>query len=217
MCSPARTTLMTGYFPAQHGVKYTLEESMPASEYPQVELSLDFANISSVLKAAGYKTIYKGKWHLSKMKSSQWEPSDVGVYGFSGWNPPDAGANQELSEAGGGSVDNDGRFIDSTGSEASGSEGALEFLTSQAALQQPFFMVISLVNPHDVLFYPNTYEEGGYNGSWLRGSIRPPETANESLSTKPHVQKQFLSCSTRAAARYERRKCSAITSTSTAT
>lgn len=24
MCSPARTTLMTGYFPAQHGVKYTL-------------------------------------------------------------------------------------------------------------------------------------------------------------------------------------------------
>src|SRR6202020_2675648 len=99
MCSPARTTLMTGYFPAQHGVKYTLEESMPSSEYPQVELSLDFANISSVLAAAGYKTIYKGKWHLSKMKSSQWEPSDVGVYGFSGWNPPDAGANQELSEA----------------------------------------------------------------------------------------------------------------------
>src|SRR5262249_9723684 len=26
MCSPARSTLMTGYFPAQHGVKYTLEE-----------------------------------------------------------------------------------------------------------------------------------------------------------------------------------------------
>jgi choline-sulfatase len=38
MCSPARSTLMSGYFPAQHGVKYTLEEDMPASEYPQVNL-----------------------------------------------------------------------------------------------------------------------------------------------------------------------------------
>src|SRR5262249_50575839 len=37
MCSPARSTLMTGRMPAQHGVKYTLEEEMPASAgYPQV-------------------------------------------------------------------------------------------------------------------------------------------------------------------------------------
>ena len=32
MCSPARSTLMSGFFPAQHGVKYTLEEDMP---YPE--------------------------------------------------------------------------------------------------------------------------------------------------------------------------------------
>ena len=38
MCSPSRATLMTGYFPAQHGVKWTLEENMPASEYPQAML-----------------------------------------------------------------------------------------------------------------------------------------------------------------------------------
>src|SRR5262249_45125675 len=34
MCSPARSTLMTGFFPAQHGVKYTLEEDMSAKSYP---------------------------------------------------------------------------------------------------------------------------------------------------------------------------------------
>ncbi len=192
MCSPARTTLMTGFFPAQHGVKYTLEEDMPASEYPQVELGLGFANLSSVMSAAGYATVYKGKWHLSKMQGAQWQPSDVGRYGFGRWNPPDAGANQELSEAGGGSVNNDGRFMDSQGTPEAGTEGALEYLGGQAAKEQPFCMVISLVNPHDVLFYPNTYEEGGYNKSWLEGAIRPPATVSESLTSKPRVQKEFL-------------------------
>ncbi len=31
MCSPACSTWVTGYFPVQHGVKYTLEENMPGS------------------------------------------------------------------------------------------------------------------------------------------------------------------------------------------
>ncbi len=66
MCSPARSTLMSGYFPAQHGVKYTLEEDMPASEYPQVELPTDLPNLATVMKAAGYNVVYKGKWHCSK-------------------------------------------------------------------------------------------------------------------------------------------------------
>ena len=46
MCSPSRASLLTGYFPAQHGVKYTLEDNMPDDEYPQVELSTSFKNIA---------------------------------------------------------------------------------------------------------------------------------------------------------------------------
>ena len=61
MCSPARSTLMSGYFPAQHGVKYTLEENMPASEYPQVNLPSELKNLATVVKAAGYTPVYKGK------------------------------------------------------------------------------------------------------------------------------------------------------------
>src|SRR5258708_9763905 len=38
MCSPARSTLMSGYFPAQHGVKYTLELDMPAPQYPDISV-----------------------------------------------------------------------------------------------------------------------------------------------------------------------------------
>lgn len=197
MCSPARSTLMSGYFPAQHGVKYTLEEDMPFPEYKhQVELPRppELPNLATVMRAAGYNVIYKGKWHCSKpAEKENAKPSDLERYGFTRWNPPDAGANQSVPEAGGGFVDNDGRFMESTGSPESGSEGVLQYLSSAAAHQQPFFLVISLVNPHDVLFYPSkTFTEAGYDDSWLQGEIGVPKTNEEDLSTKPVAQEEFL-------------------------
>lgn len=193
MCSPARSTMLTGYFPAQHGVKYTLESNMPASQYPQVELSKSLKNPATVATAAGYTPVYKGKFHCVKpADGSDWQPSDVNQYGFTRWDPPDAGANQSVPEQGGGVTDNDGRFMGSKGTPQAGTEGAVEYLSSAAAQQQPFFMVISLVNPHDVLAYPKTYKSAGYDESWLDGEIEVPATADEDLSTKPSVQKQFL-------------------------
>jgi len=195
MCSPARATLMTGYFPAQHGVKYTLEQDMyDPRAYDQVEMPLDFANIATVMSAAGYNVVYKGKWHLSKppLPGGSWEPRDVEKYGFSRWNPPDAGANQDISEAGGGTPDNDGRFMTSREDREGSCEGVLQYLRSQAARQQPFFLIVSLVNPHDVLFYPGTWMDAGYDASWLLGDIGRPETVDEDLTTKPVVQREFL-------------------------
>lgn len=197
MCSPARSTLMSGYFPAQHGVRYTLEEDMPFPEYPhQVELPRPPAlpNLATVMRAAGYNVVYKGKWHCSKpAQKENAQPSDLERYGWTRWNPPDAGANQTVPEAGGGFVDNDGRFMESVGSPEAGSEGVMQYLSSAAGKQQPFFLVISLVNPHDVLFYPSkTFEEAGYDDSWIQGDIDVPETNGEDLSTKPSVQEQFL-------------------------
>ena len=88
---------MTGYFPAQHGVKYTLEENMPASEFPQWNLPTDLPNLGTVMKAAGYNVAYKGKWHCSKPATpGKAAPSDLEKYGFPRWDPPDAGANQSV-------------------------------------------------------------------------------------------------------------------------
>ena len=75
MCSPSRSTLMSGYFPAQHGVKYTLETDMPAGQYPQVELSTSLKNPASVVAAAGYTPVYKGKFHCNKPANG----SDLGA------------------------------------------------------------------------------------------------------------------------------------------
>jgi arylsulfatase A-like enzyme len=197
MCSPSRATLMTGHFPAQHGVKYTLEEDMTGPEFPyQVELPLNLPNIATVMKAAGYRVPYKGKWHLSKTIGGEWIPEVVNQYGFEGWDPPDAGANQDVDQFGGGKPNNDGRFMNGELADPP-QDGVLQFLQSDEAREDKFFLVVSLVNPHDVLAYPNTYDspEGGYTDADLVGDIGLPETVDERLNTKPTVQQEFLAIS----------------------
>jgi arylsulfatase A-like enzyme len=193
MCSPARSTWMTGFFPAQHGVKYTLEAESSPPKNPQVELPLDLPNLATVMKTAGLNPVYKGKFHCVKAAAGgeNWVPQDVGQYGWTRWNPPDAGANQNLDQAGGGMVNNDFRYMTSIGDVSSGTEGVLQFLSSSDAKQQPFFLVVSLVNPHDVLFYPGNYLSAGYSNTSLLGDIQAPRTWQEDLSTKPHAQLQF--------------------------
>jgi len=75
---------------------------------------------------------------------------------------------------------------------AAGDEGVLEYLNDVASESQPFCLIVSIVNPHDVLLYPRNYEDSGYDDSWLVGNIGLPATVDEDLSTKPRVQEQFL-------------------------
>lgn len=191
MCSPSRASLFTGYFPAQHGVKYTLEEDMDAPQYPQVELPTNLKNVASVMSASGYNVVYKGKWHMSKPAGDDFVSDDILPYGFTRWDPPDAGADQSIPQEGGGLYDNDGRYMDSEGSASDGDEGVLQYLTSVATDSQPFCLIISLVNPHDVLLYPKNYINGGYDDSWLVGDIDLPATVDEDLSSKPAAQANF--------------------------
>jgi arylsulfatase A-like enzyme len=162
-------------------------------------LPLNLANLATVAAAAGLNPVYKGKWHCSKPANPDGVavPEDLGEYGFERWNPQDAGANTSVSEGGGAPAqstadgNNDYRFMFDDGDVADGEEGVLDYLNQQATAQQPFFLVISLVNPHDVLSYPETYLDFKYDASWLEGDIGLPATVYEDLSTKPSVQQQF--------------------------
>ncbi|MFM2095931.1 MAG: hypothetical protein RIS70_3055, partial [Planctomycetota bacterium] len=87
------------------------------------------------------------------------------------------------------------RFMYSDGLNEESAEGILAFLESDMAKESPFFMVASLVNPHDVLAYPTNFDAFGYSPKWLQGNIDLPATVNEDLSTKPAVQRQFLALS----------------------
>ena len=103
MCSPARSTLLSRLLPrpARRQV-HAGGRTCPRPQYPQVELPTSFKNPATVVAAAGYTPVYKGKFHCVKQANgASWVPSDVNQYGFTRWDPPDAGADQTLPEAGG--------------------------------------------------------------------------------------------------------------------
>ena len=72
-----------------------------------------------------------------------------------------------------------------------GDEGVLAYLKYAATQEGPFFLIVSLVNPHDVRGYPSTSGAlaNGYDESWLQGDLGLPSTVNEDMSSKPGVQR----------------------------
>ncbi|MBK5110316.1 MAG: sulfatase-like hydrolase/transferase [Thermoleophilia bacterium] len=145
-------------------------------------------NIATVLKRAGYRTVLKGKWHLSQPVDGDWGPGDTDhladSYGLHDWEPPDAGENIEASHFGGGS----GAGRSRQGFDEDFTRQAERFLADPPP--EPWALIFSLVNPHDVLGYPSTFEQGGYDRSeWADlGEIDLPESAGENLASKPRVQ-----------------------------
>lgn len=191
MCTPARNTMFTGLFPAQHRSTDTLTEDFAQSE-EEHQLDPTLPNLATCLKEAGYDVIYKGKWHLTKKvvgADGRAIEDDISRYGFDGWDAPDAGGDASIVNFGGGAANHDERFL----------TDAIAFLKEKAEQPagKPFCLVVSLINPHDVLGYPGRYLEGGYTDDpWLNPTTPPieiPPTNGEDLllNKKPTAQAQL--------------------------
>jgi choline-sulfatase len=219
-CSPSRGLMMTGRFSPVNRVTQTfLWPGLPHIDRQP--------NIASLLKdKAGYEVVWKGKWHLSYAANAamgnggeDWGPRDIETmeknWGWSGWNPPDAGnAIQEwestpfgkfngMRTLGGAHPNNDGRFVNGTSSDAYGQtagvggESVVQFLKERAPkLGKPFCMFVSLVNPHDIGVYPGSWSkpaawvQAGYRREdFAHMGIKLPDNYNDNLSTKPKIQK----------------------------
>ena len=190
MCTPSRATLFTGLYPARHGVIDTLSEGGTLSDSEKV-LPVDLQNLAKMLGSVGYRVEYRGKWHLNKPIGDEWSQADADAiaanYGFAGWVHPDAGQDTEPEHFGGGSNNADARYFDQ----------AQSFIQN-VALDQPFALVMSLVNPHDVLAYPQAskWQTGGYTMSDLNAvkDIALPPTIDEDLANnyKPSAHAQLL-------------------------
>lgn len=213
MCTPSRTTMFTGLYPEQHRNFDTLSEGMTQSE-KEHQLDPSLPNIATVLQAAGYDVVWKGKWHLSKgieQPDGGHVDDDISRYGMRQWNSPDAGGDAKLKNYGGGTIDNDGRYFDgSTWQAPVGDESDPDFIFTQADgpvnadferesvmafLRRkienpggnPFCLIICLINPHDVLGCPGLSVDSGGNGTYIEGGYhaRPDDSSPWSEQTGP--------------------------------
>ena len=207
MCSSARATFFTGKYPAQHELDLLLSDIENPILDSEVQLNPDLPTLGTVLGDLGYDVSFFGKTHLSKTFTTVDDEvvyQDMTEYDFEGWQGPDAGQDMDPKNAGGGYADNDTRFI----SEATG------WLDNRidSGNTKPFAMVVSLVNPHDVLSYPLSWGEGdpesyfGYSEDIIEGDINilPPtvdEPIRGSMSAggydfsgnyKPQIQREWL-------------------------
>ena len=149
------------------------------------------SNLATMLREAGYEVAYKGKWHLTHPSGdgallSGWDQRDAtriaADYGFADWEAPDAGENAKAENFGGGNAGHGRGWDEVYTSQA-------ERWLGRADLPEPFCLVVSLVNPHDVLGYPASYLRGGYAADEFRGlGVELPPTVDEDLGTKPGVQ-----------------------------
>jgi len=154
----------------------------------EVELRAGVPTLGTRLREAGYTVLYKGKWHLTAPLAGghDWGAADAErierEFGFAGWEPPDAGENVEASHFGGGTAGRSGEGWDEDYIRQ------VEAFLAREDLPEPFCLIVSLVNPHDVLGYPDSYEAGGYRREEFADLGVPlPPTIDESLSEKPAV------------------------------
>jgi arylsulfatase A-like enzyme len=162
-----------------------------------------------MLKAAGYKVYWKGKWHLSHPVNgtNTWTDEDVKfmkeAYGFDGWNPSDAGITKiDPQLFGKGLCLHDIRFLegnknacvqDADKTKACkqplvDAESILEFIERYNPEDGPFCLIVSLVNPHDIHSAPHFEPEAGYDEEEFRHFNLPvPANVEEDLSSKPEV------------------------------
>lgn len=178
-CSPSRACFWTGMYAPQQGVygtfvvgtQFTLDPSIPT--------------IGDLFKQLGYRTAFFGKWHLSypgepptnaeaALDAAQGSP--LRGYGFdhSAISPPaDVGAY------------NDGFTNDPVWTGQ-----AVQFLREHAADEQPWLCVLSLLNPHDIQFYPR-----GFRADFKRPDYdaqpEPSFHAEPTLADKPTAHQRF--------------------------
>jgi arylsulfatase A-like enzyme len=152
------------------------------------ELPPGIATLATLLRERGYHVALKGKWHLSKpVNGREWSEADPERierdYGFADWEPPDAGGDANAETFGGGNAGTTHEGWDEDYTRQ------MEAWLARDDLPEPFCLVFSLVNPHDVLGYPSSYERGGYAREEFRDvGVELPATVDEDLSEKPTVQ-----------------------------
>jgi arylsulfatase A-like enzyme len=161
MCSSSRSVIYTGRHVPLTAVYDN--DSMPYI----APLDPALGTIGTMLRQHGYYTTYQGKWHLSKAYVDPGAPSTTDwlePYGFSEWN--------DWGDIDGGAWA--GLQVDPV--IAGQAAQWLRTRAADVAAEQPWFMAVNFVNPHDIM----SFDYGSRSGVQLPPSlshavkVRPP-------------------------------------------
>ncbi|WP_430412641.1 sulfatase-like hydrolase/transferase [Kordia sp.] len=207
-CSPSRSTIFSSTYPTVNGV-LKVNDTIDMSR--TLPMGGSIATLGKIMTDAGYRMVYKGKWHLdsSFANSSFIRPADMdrmmieddameNHYAFPGWTSPDLGTaeanlterteekpteNSPLNSIGGGFADNDDRIVNGP-MFLDSQESAVDFIKNYNPTdEKPFCLVVSLANPHDVWVYPFAPDSAGYTGNEWLGSAYADFSLPESYDT----------------------------------
>ncbi len=129
VCTPSRATMWTGVHAKETGL-------WDNTNFAWIhELTPEIPTVGHMLRDQGYYTAFKGKWHLSTVPEGE---DALERYGFSDY--------QQWGEMFGAPLQ--GAMLDGAATFET-----VDWLENAATrLEQPWLLVSSLVNPHDVMF-----------------------------------------------------------------
>ncbi|MFC5448521.1 sulfatase-like hydrolase/transferase [Paenibacillus aestuarii] len=216
-CCPSRATLFTGHYPSLHGVSQT--DGIAKRAYDSDMFWLNPHTVPTMghyFREAGYRTFYKGKWHISHedivrpgthQSLPSYEPvtgvpdprkeqlylhaDPLDEYGFSDWIGPEPHGTNPRNSASSAGIGVSGRDI-VYGEEAAALIETLD-RQKQNGDDKPWLLIASFLNPHDIVLYGAlTALHPMFNFAVEPMPDPPPSpTQTESLHTKPRCQASY--------------------------
>lgn len=174
-CSSARACIWTGMYVPQNGIFGNFLQSWQFSLDPRIP------TLGDLMREQGYMTAYYGKWHLSAVGTSL--PESPGAtaqnnylapYGFDFSQPATS-----LEPAG---------YNDGVYSDPQWTKQGIDWLREHGGQEQPWLCVVSLLNPHDIAYYPRGFAADVTRPDW---DVELPLNFDDDISTKPQVHSQY--------------------------
>jgi arylsulfatase A-like enzyme len=174
-CSSARACMWTGMYTPQNGIFGNFLQSWQFSLDPRIP------TIGDLMREQGYKTAFFGKWHLSMVGTSVPEgvvenvqDNYLGPYGFDF-----SAVSTSLEPAG----YNDGVYNDPVWTKQ-----GVDWLHEHGGGDQPWFLVVSLLNPHDIAYFPRGFTADIVRPDW---EVTLPLNFEDDITKKPTVHRQY--------------------------